>query len=75
MMSDTVTVTFITNHEIDPDEVDLRYKKPEKVLEQLKKAATNSYSIQEYASGPIPVTRAEMDKERRRIKEARGDDA
>lgn len=38
---ETVTVSFISNHEVDPDKFDLRYKDPMKIREQLRHAASS----------------------------------
>ena len=43
---ETVTICFLTNHEVDPDEVDLRFRDPAKVREQLIQAAEPCGSIQ-----------------------------
>jgi hypothetical protein len=63
----TVTICCLTNHEIDPDEVDLRYSDPPKVREQLMQAADPCGDIQALAT----IDDAELDRFLNDVRDAR----
>jgi hypothetical protein len=66
-ISETVTVSFIANVEVDPEEFDLRVKKPDKIREELFKAAMPGCSLQQVCGN----SEEGLERHRRRIKEAR----
>ncbi len=66
-ISETVTVTFLANVEVDPEEFDLRVQKPEKIRAELFGAATGRCSLQQLAA----TSDEALERYRRKIKEAR----
>lgn len=48
---ETVTITCITTHEVDPNEFDLRVTDPKRIQEELIRAADPCGSIQVVADG------------------------
>lgn len=64
---ETVSISFLTVHEVDPDEFDLRVKKPEKIREQLVQAADSCGWIQK----PIETTDEALERYRQKIEDAR----
>lgn len=64
---ETVTVTFLTNHEIDPDEFDLRVRDPDKIRRQLMNAANSTGSIQQVAGN----SEENLQRLRKRVKKAK----
>jgi len=64
---ETVSVSFLTVHEVDPDDFDLRVRKPEKVRRQLVEAAKPKGHIQK----PIETAPESLERYRREIKSAR----
>lgn len=67
-ITETVTVTFLANVEVDPNEFDLRVRKPEKIRRELFRAATDSVWLQEVCSN----SDESLERYRRKIEEARG---
>jgi|GEM_PF-6890073 len=64
----TVTISFITNFEVDPDEFDLRAKKPETIREELLSAI-----ISGTAKPQMPAAHGEtsLKNSREKIRQAR----